>query len=81
MRVKLPSAAEDDQLAIVALEKWHQVPRIDDLRQLRVIAVQIAEPVGVELADDQVALEHLAGLRNAELLGAKETQQEGSIWN
>lgn len=79
VRVELPGAAEDDQLPVLPLGEREEVARVDDLREVGVFAVQVPEPVRVELADDQVAFQHLAGLRDAELLRAEETQQEWGV--
>lgn len=80
MGIELPGAAEQHQPTLVAVQEGHEVPRVDDVRQVGVFAVQVAEPLGVQLADGEVTLEHLAGLGYAEFLGAKKAQQEGCVW-
>lgn len=79
-RVELAGARQDHLAALgVALQQRHQVALLEDLGDRLVFAVQLGEPLRVQLPNGQVALQHLAGTGHGELLGAQEAQQEHRI--
>lgn len=62
MRIELPRAAEQHHLPIISLQQWDQIPGVDYLRQIWVVAIQISKPIRVELSDYEVPFQHLTCL-------------------
>lgn len=56
--IELPCATEQHHFSIVSFQKRHQIARVDDLRQIWVLAIQISEPIRVELADYEIPFQH-----------------------
>lgn len=78
--IELSRNGEDHLATIgIALGQRHQIASLENLIDSRIIDVQLLEPLREQLANGQITLEHLAGRRHGELLGAQKAQQEDGI--
>lgn len=78
--IKLAGNGENHLATIgITLRQRHQVTSLKNLIDSRIIDVQVLEPLGEQLTNGQITLEHLTGCRHGELLGAQEAQQKDGI--
>lgn len=63
----------------IPFRQGHQVAAVDDGIDIRIVDVELLEPVGIDLADGDVALQHLLRHRQIELLRSEEAQQEERV--
>ena len=64
---------------LIPLQQRHQVSSIDDCLDLRIVDIQVLEPIRIQLPDGEITLEHLLGQGQAELLGAEESEEEDGV--
>lgn len=65
--------------ALISFRQRHQIAAVEDGLEIRVVDVELLEPVGIELPDGEIAFEQLLRHRQTEFLGSEKPQQEQRV--